>query len=185
MKNLLTMLVVMMALFAGPLLAEERPLGMTEQGLYNYLMGEKAPVTSGEPGLTHEKVVETESAEGETYKTTYLKLSYQGKPVGKARLDDTGVIDELIIESPLVRHEAGYGVGTEWREAARSFPGGELIYTYVSDSLFAQSEYLEGLQLHLDKSDYQGKKPLDGEFQKIPESELKPTAKIKKIRLYR
>ena len=35
------------------------------------------------------------------------------------------------------------------------------------------------------KSDYQGKKPLDGEFQKIPESELKPTAKIKKIRLYR
>ena len=179
------LIAVMLLISTGLPLAEERPLGMTEQGLHNYLMGKKAPATSGEPGLTHEKVVETESAEGETYKTTYLKLSYQGKPVGRARLDDTGAIDELIIESPLVRHEAGYGVGTEWQEAARSFPGGELFYTYVSDSLFAQSEYLEGLQLHLNKADYQGKKPLDGEFQKIPESELKPTARITKIRLYR
>lgn len=174
---------LLLALLSLPALAQEVPT-LHQDGLENYKMGKTPPAKSEFPGLTHTTVVKTESAEGETYKTTYLKFFLQGEYLGKARLDDQGKIDEIVVVSPKVGHDNGYRVGQEYLEAARSFPMGEVIYTYVSDSLFTSSPQLEGLQLFLDKKDYRGKAALEGEYQKIDESDLAASAKITKMRLF-
>lgn len=183
-------LVQKLAWLAGVLLclttlttAQDVP-GLTSAGLEDYKIGQKAPSRSQFPGLTHKRVVTTESEEGETYTITSLKLFLNGVYLGKARVGDGDVVEEIAIVSPLARHEAGYAVGTPWEEAARSFPMGKIHYTYVSDSLWAESESVGRVQLHFDKADYKGKKELRWEFQEIDESDLAPGTKIKKIRIY-
>lgn len=181
MKRIL--LVLVLAVLTLPALGLDGPT-LSQDGLENYKIGRTAPATSGLPGLTHKQIVRTETAEGNTYRITYLKLFFNGIYIGKARLDDQGKIDEILVTNPIVHHNNGYHVGQEYLEAARSFPMGEVIYTYVSDTLFTSSRQLEGLQLFLDKRDYRGKAPLEGEYQKINEDELAPGARITEMRLF-
>jgi hypothetical protein len=154
-------------------------------GLANYRIGIGPPAESGFEGLTHKEVVQVEQAEGETYRTNYLKLFLNGIYLGKARLGGSNQIEEITIVSPLVRHEAGYAVGTTFDTASRSFPEGKLFYTYVSDALWTESKSVGPLQLHFDKSAYKGNEELRWELQEIKEADFDLQAKITKIRLYR
>lgn len=169
--------------FVLPSFAEDSPT-LTGKGLEEYQMGKPAPSESDFPGLTHLRVQQSSQEEGETVVTTYLKLFLQGRYLGKARLDAEGLVDELTIISPEVRHAAGYSVGQTWDSVARVFPMGKLYYTYISDWLFVESEAVGHLQLHFDKSDYQGSSTLDGELQELHENDLSDEAQLKSIRLY-
>ena len=159
---------------------------LTNTGLEDYQLGQLPPAKSRSVGLTHLRLRKKEMAEGETYTVNFLKLFLNGEYLGKAILDDQLRIKEMLIVSPLVGHEAGFGVGTDWHVAARSFPGGEVVYTYVSDRILAHGGKMNpGIQLLFDKSVYKGTKSLRGEWQVIPETDLSPDCKISGVRLYR
>ena len=166
-----------------PVLAQDKP-SLTGQGLEDYRIGAKAPAKSNFPGLTHLEQTLKIQEEGETIITKYLKFFQNGRYLGKARLDSRGIIDELRIVSPEVRHEAGYAVGDAWSQVARVFPMGKLYYTYVSDWLFIESKSVGHLQLHFDKKDYRGKKELRFELQELDENDLSNEAKLRWIRIY-
>jgi hypothetical protein len=187
MKSASRFMIALLSLFfvsfsAG--LSQDAP-DLDSTGLANYKIGSTTPATSGFEGLTHKQVVEVEMAEGESYRVNYLKLFLNGVYLGKARLGDSNEIEELTIVSPLVRHAAGYAVGTTYDTASRSFPEGKLFYTYVSDALWTESNSVGPVQLHFDKSAYKGKEELRWELQEIEEADFDLQAKITKIRLYR
>ena len=65
------------------------------------------------------------------------------------------------------------------------FPGPQLHYTYVTDRLFADSEYQDGVQVNFSKEDYIGSEDLRWELQTLKEDALKPEAQATSIRIYK
>lgn len=179
MRFILTALTVL--LYLSPAVAEEFPT-LTDQGMEEYKLGAAPPALSKFPGLTMKLHETVEMQEGTKYKVAFLKFYLNGRYLCKATLDDGGRIDEFLVTAPGVRWEHGMAVGNDWGELQRVLPRPKLVYTYVSDTLFASSEEYPNLQFQFSKSAC--KKKLSGEYQVLPESSLPETSKIIGIRLF-
>ena len=180
MKCVLTFLLCFMTLL--PALAQDPPV-LTPDGLEEFKLGAAPPEQSTFDGLTAQRVETTEWQEGEEYRITLLKFYLNGHYLGKGRLEE-GKLAEVIVVDPKVRYEGGFAVGSSWDEIQRVFPGPQLHYTYVTDRLFADSEYQDGVQVNFSKDDYVGSEELRWEFQNLKEDALKPEARATSIRVY-
>lgn len=165
-----------------PSLAEDAPL-LTPKGLEAYKLGSPPPDDSGFPGLTAQRVQTKEMQEGEVYEVSWLKFYQDGHYLGKAMLQE-GKLYEIVIVDAKVRYEGGFAVGSTWDEIQRVFPGPQLHFTYVSDRLFADSEYQEGVQVNFAKEDYVGTEELRWEFQNLKDDALKANAEAQSIRIF-
>lgn len=181
MKFVLTSLLCFMALL--PALAQDLPV-LSPDGLEEFKLGAVPPEESAFDGLTAQRVETTEWQEGEEYKITLLKFYLNGHYLGKGRLEE-GNLAEITVVDPKVRYEGGFAVGSSWDEIQRVFPGPTLHYTYVTDRLFAASEYQDGVQVNFSKDDYIGSEDLRWELQSLPETTLKPEAEATSIRVYK
>lgn len=180
MKFALTLLLCLITLLPGA--AQDLPV-LSPEGLEEFKLGATPPTESQFEGLTAQKVETTEWQEGEEYKLTLLKFYLNGHYLGKGRLEE-GKLAEITVEDPKVRYEGGFAVGSSWDEIQRVFPGPQLHYTYITDRLFASSEYQDGVQINFSKDDYVGPEDLRWEFQSLKEETLKPGAKATSIRIY-
>ena len=181
MKFALTFLLCLFTLLPGA--AQDLPV-LSPDGLEEFKLGATPPKESQFEGLTAQKIETTEWQEGEEYKLTLLKFYLNGHYLGKGRLEE-GKLAEIPVVGPKVRYEGGFAVGSTWDEIQRVFPGPQLHFTYVSDRLFAASEYQDGVQVNFSKEDYVGSEELRGEFQNLKEEALKPEAKATSIRVYK
>ena len=181
MKLVITLLLCLFLL--TPCAAQDLPL-LSPDGLEEFKLGEKPPEKSEFEGLTTQIVETTEWEEGEEYHLTYLKFYLDGHYLGKGRIDE-GKLAEITIVDPKVRYEGGFAVGSSWDEIQRVFPGPQLHYTYVTDRLFAESEYQSGVQIDFSKEDYVGTEELRWELQKLKEDTLDADAPAKSIRIYK
>ncbi len=164
-------------------LAQDPPV-LSNHGLEAYRLNEMLPAEDSLPGVSHKVVTVAESAEGMNYNVQYAKIFYKGYYLGRAKLDGEGLIEELEIVSDKVRHQAGYRVGSTWRELQMAITDPTLHYTYVSESLFATSPEIDTVQAHFDTRDYRGKAALSGEYQTLANDALPDNAKIKMIRMF-
>ncbi len=164
-------------------LAQDPPV-LTLEGLEEFKIGQKPPASSALEGFTFQRLESVEMQEGTEYRVEHLKFYQDGRYLGKARLDDSGEIDEIMIVDPLVRYEGGFAVGSTWDEIQRVFPRVELHYTYVMGKIMAESPPNPGFQVLFETSEYAGKGRLDGEYQKLAESDLKGDAKATILRLF-
>lgn len=67
-------------------------------------------------------------------------------------------IQKILIESGRCKTKDGISVNSSLSDFTKTYPDFEIFYSYVSDSFWASTKSLTGVQFHLDKECYSGSK---------------------------